>query len=110
MILSVLLFAVAAGAKPLSGAFIQISDYMAAYSQADWNEEIRLMSEAGLDTVIIAPSIADGIAHYQSTLPFVTQVADNGVTLILTACDTYNVKCYVGLVNDNRWWSSVTPM
>ncbi|MEN6383959.1 MAG: DUF4434 domain-containing protein [Phycisphaerales bacterium] len=107
MVLNILLFAVIAAAKPLSGAFVQISDYMAAYSQADWNEEIRLMSEAGLDTLIIAPSIADGIAHYPSTLPFVTQVADNGVTLILTACDAYNVKCYVGLVNDGRWWSSV---
>jgi hypothetical protein len=107
MILNVLLFAVITTGKPISGAFIQISDYMANYSQADWNEEIRLMSQAGLDTVIIAPSIADGIAHYPSTLPFVTQVADNGVILILTACDTYNVKCYVGLVNDNRWWSSV---
>jgi hypothetical protein len=108
LIISILFFTTSGGlGKPLSGAFIQISPYMWDYNQADWNQEIRLMSEAGLDTVIITPIIDEGKAHYPSTLPFVTQVTDNGIEMILTACDIYNVKCYVGLINDNRWWNAM---
>ncbi|MCE5340444.1 MAG: DUF4434 domain-containing protein [Planctomycetaceae bacterium] len=92
-------------AKPISGAFIQINPHMAGYTQANWDEEIGLMSRAGMDTVIVAPSIADGVAHYPSALPFVTKVEDNGLIMILNACDTYNIKCLVGLVGDGRWWT-----
>ncbi len=107
MVFVFLLLTEIAMAKPLSGAFLQISPYMAGYSQADWNEEIELMSRAGLDTVIVTPSIADGEAHYQSSLSFVTSVTDNGLIMILNACDIYNVNCFVGLVGDERWWLSV---
>lgn len=65
------------------------------------------MKDAGMDTVIISAVIDDGQAHYSSTLSFVTSIADTGLTKILNACDTYDMKCYVGLVNDRRWWDSV---
>jgi hypothetical protein len=105
-VLVFVLVAETAISKPISGAFIQISSYMAGYSQSDWDEEIRLMHEAGMDTIIAAPSISEGQAHYPSSLPFVTSVTDNGLIMILNACDTYNMKCIVGLVGDSRYWAS----
>ena len=107
MVFGLLLLTGSATAKPISGAFIQISDYMFSYSQTDWNREIGLMSQAGMDTVIVTPSIDNGQAHYQSSLSFVTGVTDNGLIMILNACDIYNVKCFVGLVGDDSWWNSV---
>ena len=77
------------------------------YSQALWNQEIGQMNNAGMDTVIISAAIADGVAHYPSTLSFVTRITDNGLIRILNACDACNVKCYVGLVNDSNWWNSL---
>ncbi|AQQ71971.1 hypothetical protein SMSP2_02350 [Limihaloglobus sulfuriphilus] len=95
-------------AKPISGAFIQINPHMAGYSQSDWEEEVSLMKQCGMDTVIVSASISDGgKAHYQSSLDFVTEVADTALTKILTACDANQMKCFVGLVHDNRWWSSI---
>ena len=60
MVFGLFLLTGAATAKPISGAFIQISDYMFSYSQTDWNREIGLMSQAGMDTVIVTPSIDNG--------------------------------------------------
>ena len=91
----------------ISGSFVQINDHMVPYTQSQWEQEISLMKQAGFDTVIIQSTIHEGKAYYPSSLPFVTSITDDVLSKILLACQNNNIKCYVGLISDNRWWTSI---
>jgi len=110
--------------RRIIGSFIQ-AWYVAGWSQNKWEQEIKLMSEAGMKYIILQ-SIADltyntdanlgqdpdkytlnsTLCLYPSSLPEFKN-GYRGVDSLkncLESCKKYGLQVIIGPLSDNRWW------
>lgn len=110
--------------RRITGSFIQ-AWYVAGWSQQRWEQEIKLMSEAGMKYIILQ-SIADltyntdanlgqdpdrytlsrTLCLYPSSLPEFRS-GNKGIDSLkncLEACKKYGLQAIIGPLSDNRWW------
>ena len=110
--------------RRICGTFIQ-PWLIAGWSQARWDEECRMMSQAGMKYIILqsitdlsyntsadlgqdpdAYTLSSALCLYPSSLPEFRGV-NNGVDSLkhcLEACKKYGMQAIIGPVSDNRWW------
>jgi len=73
-----------------------------------WDKAIRLLAENGF-TAIIPNMLWGGVAFYNSeVLPVAAAVKEKGdqISLCLTACKKYGIKCHIWKVNYNMGWAT----
>jgi len=80
----------------ISGSFIQMW-YVQRWTEADWDEEMGYLADAGLEYLILTPLSDDGSAADYSTLE-----------KCLKSAKKKGVKIFVGTNFHDGWWSSST--
>ncbi|MBP3203108.1 MAG: DUF4434 domain-containing protein [Bacteroidales bacterium] len=78
----------------ITGSFIQ-QWYVQKWSQTDWNKEMSVLSEAGMEYLIFTPLSKDGSdADYAS------------LERCLSAAKAKGIKVMVGTNSNTRWWDA----
>jgi hypothetical protein len=95
-------------ADGLEGAFIWPGWYV-NWDQPRWSQELGMMRDIGMDTVLVAFSVYDSTAYYPTKIPgFSTPDVTDSIQSILTDADENDMDVYLGLVMDDEWWSNTT--
>jgi hypothetical protein len=94
-------------ADGLEGAFIWPGWYV-NWNQARWSEELGMMQDVGMDTLIITYSVNETSAYYPTVVPGLSIVASESIERILSAADARGMDVYLGLVLQNEWWSNTS--
>ena len=107
-ILSLLMLSVNCFAN-INGTFIQSWLY-SYWNDERWEKEIALMKEVGINEIIMG-DVASRNSHsepwncnYPSQLPNI-KVSEDETTKILKKAKEGNMKLYLGLGSDSRWWN-----
>lgn len=93
----------------INGTFIQSWLY-GYWDNNRWEKEIEYMKELGMDEIIMADVASRNSneepwqCNYPSQISNTTQ-ATNITTVILQQAQKGNMKLYLGLGSDNRWWN-----
>ncbi len=93
----------------INGTFIQSWLY-SSWNDERWEEEISYMKEVGMDEIIMADVASKSSREstwqcsYPSSLPNTTRITDETRKILLQS-QKYNMKLFLGLGSDNRWWN-----
>jgi hypothetical protein len=93
-------------AGELKATFIQLNRASAINTVTDWEASLRKIRDAGLDTIIVQWTADDGLAYFESELPY--RETFNVVERMLTAASGKGLKIHLGLVNDPTFWTQIT--
>jgi hypothetical protein len=91
-----------------NSVFVGVDENLPGYpwhfERAQWDETMRLLSDIGVNQIILSNCVSQYSAHYPSKLPGYKVVSNSTVKDVLEAAQQKGIDVWLGILNRDAWY------